>query len=43
MPNYRFDLAQGSEAWLAIRLGIPTASEFDRILTPKKLELAAAW
>jgi hypothetical protein len=42
MPNYRFDLMQGSEEWLAIRLGIPTASEFDRIITPKKLDLAAA-
>ena len=42
MPNYRFDLKQGSEEWLAARLGIPTASEFDRIVTPKKLDLAAA-
>ena len=42
MPNYRFDLVQGSDEWLAIRLGIPTASEFDRIVTPKKLDLAAA-
>ena len=41
-PNYRFDIAQGSDEWLAIRLGIPTASEFDRIVTPKKLDLAAA-
>ena len=40
--NYRFDIAQGSDEWLAIRLGIPTASEFDRIVTPKKLDLAAA-
>lgn len=25
---------QGTPAWLALRLGIPTASEFDRIVTP---------
>jgi len=40
VPNYRFDLAQGSDLWLDARLGIPTASEFDRILTPAKLELS---
>jgi hypothetical protein len=37
----RHDCAQGSEEWLQLRLGIPTASEFDRIITPKKLELAS--
>ncbi len=42
MPNYRFDLIQDSPEWLAARLGIPTASEFDRILTPAKLQLASA-
>jgi len=40
MPNYRFDLKQGSDEWLDARLGIPTASEFDRIITPAKLELS---
>lgn len=34
-------VAQGGEDWLRLRLGKPTASEFDRILTPKKKELAA--
>ena len=29
------DCIQGTTAWLAIRAGIPTASCFDRILTPK--------
>lgn len=29
---------QGSEAWAKLRLGIPTASEFERIITPAKLE-----
>ena len=42
MPNYRYDLQQGSDEWLEARLGIPTASEFDRIITPAKLQLAAA-
>ena len=42
MPNYRFDLAQGSDDWLAARLGIPTASCFDKIVTPKTLELSKA-
>ena len=42
MPKYRYDLMQGSDAWLDARLGIPTASEFDRIVTPKKLDLSSA-
>jgi len=33
---------QGSDEWLSLRLGIPTASEFDRIITPAKLQLASA-
>jgi hypothetical protein len=32
------DCEQGTEAWWQARLGIPTASEFDKILTPAKLE-----
>ncbi len=33
---------QGSKAWLELRSGIPTASEFDRIVTPKgKLSTSA--
>ena len=35
-----YHCAQGSEEWLERRLGIPTASEFDRIITPAKLELS---
>lgn len=31
-------VVQGSEEWLRLRLGRPTASEFDRIITPKKWE-----
>jgi len=35
MPKYHFDLDQNSEAWELLRLGIPTASEFHRIITPE--------
>lgn len=31
-------VVQGSEEWLRLRLGIPTASEFERIITPSKQE-----
>ena len=34
-PVYHADLDQGSEAWLAARCGLLTASEMDRIITPK--------
>ena len=30
----RLDVVQGSEAWRRARMGVPTASAFDRILTP---------
>ena len=36
-----FNVEPGSGAWLSIRLGIPTASNFHRIITPKKLEFSA--
>ena len=36
------DCVQGSPEWVDARLGIPTASRFDDILTPKTLKLAAA-
>lgn len=29
-----YDVTQGSEEWVRLRLGIPTASEMDRIFTP---------
>jgi len=32
------DVEQGSHEWLVARLGIPTASAFDRLLTPKTLK-----
>ena len=40
--TYHYDLQQGSDEWLEARLGIPTASEFDRIITPAKRQPAAA-
>lgn len=36
-----FNCEQRSPDWYAARLGIPTASEFSRIITPKKGEYAA--
>lgn len=35
--------SQGSNEWLTARLGLFTASEFDKILTPKKLQLSSTW
>ncbi len=32
---------QGSPEWLAVRRGVPTSSEFGKILTPKTMELSA--
>lgn len=39
MPIFH-DVSQGSVEWYILRLGIPTASEFSKIITPKKLELS---
>jgi len=36
-----FNCPQGSEAWEHLRRGKATASEFDRIVTPAKLQFAA--
>lgn len=35
------DLEQGTEEWFASRLGIPTASNFAKIITPKTLKMSA--
>lgn len=34
------DVAQGSEEWLKLRLGVPTASEFHRIVTAARGDLS---
>lgn len=36
------DVEQGSPEWYAARLGVPTASEFGSIITPKRGEYASA-
>lgn len=33
-PKYHYNIAQGTDEWLKIRLGIVTASEINNILTP---------
>lgn len=40
MPKIDWTLQQGSLEWYKIRSGIPTASEFDSILTPKTEKLS---
>jgi YqaJ-like viral recombinase domain len=37
-----FDLKQGSEEWINARLGVPSASNFNLILTPKTGKLSAS-
>lgn len=36
-------IEQQTPAWEQIRIGIPTASGYHRILTPAKLQLASSW
>jgi hypothetical protein len=38
-----YDVEQGSPTWHTLRRGIPTASEFDKIITPAKGELSKQW
>jgi len=35
------DVEPRSQEWYALRLGIPTSSEFHRVITPKKLQLSS--
>ena len=35
-----YDIAQGEPEWFNLRLGIPTSSEFSKIITPKTLKLS---
>lgn len=41
MPIFDWAMEQNTPEWYAKRGGIPTASMFDHVLTPKKMELAA--
>lgn len=36
------DMEQGSREWVQARLGIPTTSQFHRIITPKTMKLSGA-
>lgn len=36
----RYDVEQGSPEWFKLRLGIPTSSDFDKIITPAKGDLS---
>jgi hypothetical protein len=36
----RVDCEQGTSEWARARLGVPTASQFSKIITPKKLQLS---
>lgn len=40
MPLIDWHVQQGSIDWYRLRAGIPTASEFHHIITPKKMQLA---
>lgn len=42
MPQFFWDLEQGSAAWYRARAGIPTASQFHNIMTPKTRKPAEA-
>lgn len=40
MPKIITDIEQGTPAWMEARRGVATASNFDRIITPKEGELS---
>lgn len=42
MAKFYWDVQQGTPEWFELRSFIPTASEFDSVITPGKGELAAA-
>lgn len=37
-----YDVQQATEDWIKLRLGIPTASDFDKIMTPKTMKLSGS-
>ena len=42
MAKFYEDLIQGTPAWRKARAGVPTASKFSQLLTPKTLKLSAS-
>lgn len=42
MAKFEWNVEQGSIEWFKMRSGIPTASEFDKIMTPKTMKPAEA-
>lgn len=42
MPKLYWDVAQGSAEWSKLRTIIPTASRFDDVMTPKKMDMSAS-
>lgn len=41
MIKYHYDVIQGTDEWLKLRMGLLTASEMKKIITPAKLGIAA--
>ena len=43
MPILHLDVEQDTEAWEKLRLGIPTSSEFHKIITPVERKRSSQW
>ncbi len=43
MPILHLDVEQDTEAWRQLRLGIPTSSEFHKIITPAERKRSTQW
>ena len=41
MTHHHYPVKQGEDDWFSMRLGIPTASEFKKIITPAKQQLSS--
>lgn len=41
MPVFHYDIEQGTDEWFRVRMGIPTASEYDKIITPVTCQLSS--
>ncbi len=40
MPVFDWDVEQGSSEWFKLRSGLPTASQFDMVVTPERCDLS---